>query len=173
MAERPAAQDRLQAVVAGCSRSRQAAPPAADAATHRTRRSTRQETKLILTIVGLCLLISFGNTSRANSSSGSRTRARVLGSTDLLPIVRYDRGAGERSLDLGLVPTGRRTSKSVSPTSTPRPRGSRTGQPPARLFSGAALGRRASQGYASLWGRIALPIATFVSNRLVSPSRGR
>jgi putative SOS response-associated peptidase YedK len=61
--------------------------------------------------------------------------------TGPLPVVRYDTKAAERSLDVmrwGSRLTGRRTSKSGSRTSTPRPRGSRIGRPSARRSDGAA-----------------------------------
>jgi hypothetical protein len=64
-----------------------------------------------------------------------------VASTDTLPAVRYDARASERTLDVmrwGLKPFGRRTSKSDSRISTPKPRGSRASPPSARHFSGAA-----------------------------------
>jgi hypothetical protein len=61
--------------------------------------------------------------------------------TDSLPVAGYDSKAGDRSLDMlrwGLVPFWAKISTSVSPTSTPRPRGSRTGRPFAKLSGAAA-----------------------------------
>jgi hypothetical protein len=62
--------------------------------------------------------------------------------TDQLPIVWFDPKAGERRLDLARwgvwCRSGRRTSGSGSPRSTPRPKGSKTGRPSPRHFSVAA-----------------------------------
>jgi hypothetical protein len=68
-----------------------------------------------------------------------------VASTDTLPAVRYDARASERTLDVmrwGLEPFGRRTSKSDSRISTPKPRGSRASPPSARHFSGGAASFR-------------------------------
>jgi putative SOS response-associated peptidase YedK len=61
--------------------------------------------------------------------------------TDPLPVVRYDSRAGERSLDVmrwGLVPFWVKASRSALPTSMPRPKGSRAGQPSAKPSSAGA-----------------------------------
>ena len=65
--------------------------------------------------------------------------------TDLLPVVRYDRKVGERSMDLlrwGSCPTGPRTSRLGLRISTPRPKGSRASPPFARRSNGAAVSCR-------------------------------
>jgi putative SOS response-associated peptidase YedK len=75
--------------------------------------------------------------------------------TDPLPIVHYDAKATQRSLDMlrwGLIPYWPRTSRSASPTSMPRPRGSRTSPHSAKRSSaGAALADRGIMALAGLW----------------------
>ena len=68
--------------------------------------------------------------------------------TNPLPVVRDDAKTGEPSLDLmrwGLVPFWAKISKSVSRTSTPKPRGSKVSRRSARRSS-AAGGRPAIRG---------------------------
>jgi putative SOS response-associated peptidase YedK len=65
--------------------------------------------------------------------------------TDPLPIVRYDAKAGELSLDMcagAWCRSGRRTSKSAFPTSTPKPKGSRPSPPSARRSSDGGVSYR-------------------------------